>query len=147
MKRIVFKNPDGSCGVVVPAPKHLATLMKDNTEDEALGIIAEKAVPDGLGHRICTTADLPQDRDFRDAWTDDNDTDTVDVDMPKARVMHMDNIRSKRDEKLKELDIETLRGNDVQVQKQVLRDIPGNFDLTTATTPEELKALWPTELE
>ena len=33
---------------------------------------------------------------------------------------------------LKELDIETLKGNDVQDRKQTLRDIPKNFDLSKA---------------
>jgi len=37
------------------------------------------------------------------------------------------------------LDVETLKGNDVQAAKQVLRDIPKNFSLDGATTPEELK--------
>jgi hypothetical protein len=58
----------------------------------------------------------------------------------------MDNIRSKRDEKLKELDIEQLKGVDVSAQKQVLRDIPQTFDLTGAATPDELKTLWPPEV-
>jgi hypothetical protein len=86
-------------------------------------------------------SDIPVDRYFREAWVSGDKP--IDIDMNKARNIHMDRIRRARDEKLKALDVETLKGNDVHAQKQVLRDIPQTFDLTIATTPEELKALWP----
>ena len=81
--------------------------------------------------------ELP-DREFRDAWSHD-----VDVDMPRARKLHMNKIRKARDLKLEELDIETLKGNNVQIEKQKLRDIPKKFKLTKAETPEALSLLWP----
>ena len=59
----------------------------------------------------------------------------------------MDEIRKVRNKKLEELDVETLRGVDVQEKKQKLRDIPSTFDLTKAATPKDLKALWPNELK
>lgn len=134
--RIVFKNQDGSCGVIIPAADWEGTLEE----------LAEKDVPEGLSWRLCNLEDIPSDRAFRDAWTDDNLTNTVDVDMVKARDIHMGRIRDARDMKLKELDVETMRGLDVQAQKQLLRDIPQNLDLTTATTPDELKSIWHEEL-
>ena len=48
---------------------------------------------------------------------------------------------------MKELDIETMKGNNVQAQKQALRDLPSIFDLSGANTPDELKILIPTELK
>lgn len=147
-QRIVFKNVDGSCGIIVPAPE---ALQRMSIED-----IAEKDVPPGLQFRITTTDKIPVDRTFRGAWTDDNPTDTVDVDMPKARILHMNSLRSLRDEKLKALDIEhikaeeqgdaTLKSN-IATQKQELRDMPQTFDLSVATTPEELKAMIPDSLK
>lgn len=135
-KRIVIKNDDGTCGILIPSPNWNGTLEE----------LAEKDVPEGKEWRIVNESDIPLDRTFRNAWTDDNETETIDVDMNKAQEIHMNNIRKVRDEKLKELDIETLKGNDVQDQKQILRDIPQNFDLSGASTPEELKELWPSEL-
>ena len=135
-KRIVFKNPDGSCGIIIPAENTGLTIEE----------IAAKDVPSGLEHRITDTSNILSDRTFREAWTDDNPTDTVDVDMPRARVIHMDRIRDLRDIKLEELDKETLKGNDVQAAKQVLRDLPSTLDLSVATTPEELVALTPSEV-
>jgi len=95
----------------------------------------------------------PTDRTFRDAWTDDNPGDQVDVDMPKARTIHMNRIRVVRDAELAKLDIAWSRamakgvGADViEAKRQKLRDLPQTFDLTSSATPEELKAMWPNEL-
>jgi len=85
--------------------------------------------------------EIPTDRTFRDAWTKD-----LTIDMPKAREIQMAKIRKERDKALAALDIETLKGKDVQAEKQILRDLPQNFDLSVASTPEELKQLWPQEL-
>lgn len=71
---------------------------------------------------------------------------TFSFDIEKAKELHMGKIRVARDEKLEELDLQTLKGIDVQAEKQVLRDIPQNFDLSKAKTLEELSVLWPAEL-
>ena len=96
------------------------------------------------GHESVRAEDVPADETFRNAWKLDGG---IKVDMDKAREIHMSRIRAARDEALAALDIEQLKGNDVQAQKQALRDIPRKFDLTVAQTPEELKALWPDELK
>tara|TARA_R110000824_G_C14876126_1_gene642826 strand:+ start:293 stop:553 length:261 start_codon:yes stop_codon:yes gene_type:complete len=80
----------------------------------------------------------------------------VNVNMGKARVIHMDAIRVVRNAELVAKDITFMRAveaGDASAQstigtaKQVLRDIPSTFDITTdVDTPEKLKAKWPTEL-
>lgn len=93
------------------------------------------------------TADkIPTDRTFRNAWKHGDDG-LVTVHMPTARNMHMDKIREERNKKLQHLDVEQLKGNDVAAEKKIMRNIPQTFDLTGATTPEELSALWPDELK
>jgi len=76
------------------------------------------------------------------------------VDMPKARGIHMDQIRSVRNKQLADLDVPFMRAVEtgdtsgqarIASEKQVLRDIPQTLDLTT-DTPEELKAIWPIEI-
>jgi hypothetical protein len=89
------------------------------------------------------------------AWEMDTDG-TPKVNLAKARVVHMDVIRVVRDAELVEKDLTSLRAieagdTDAQAtigtEKQVLRDLPATFDLTTGVdTPEKLKAKWPTEL-
>jgi len=95
-------------------------------------------------------------RDARDgAW--EMDTEGLpNVNMPKARGVQMDFIRMDRNTKLVVLDgLQNRamgRGDNVErdrleAQKQILRDIPQTFDLTTRNdTPMELRAMWPAEL-
>jgi len=72
------------------------------------------------------------------------------INMPKARGIQMDKIRAVRNEELAKKDIEFMKALEVDdgshkaiaTEKQVLRDIPQTFDLTT-DTPEELKQKWP----
>ena len=80
----------------------------------------------------------------------------INVNMTKARAIHLAEIRRVRNEELAAKDITFMRAveagdTDAQAtigtEKQVLRDIPATFDITTdAGTPELLKAKWPTEL-
>jgi len=89
------------------------------------------------------------------AWEMDTDG-TPKVNMAKARGVHMDTIRVVRNAELVKKDLTSLRAIEagdtdaqatIATEKQVLRDIPATFDLTTdAGTPEKLKAKWPTEL-
>jgi len=75
----------------------------------------------------------------------------VTVNMDKARVIHMDKIRVVRNAELAATDITFMRAveagdkaaqSTIARQKQVLRDIPQTFDLTTRT-PGQLKQKWP----
>lgn len=164
-KVVIINNGDGTCGIIVPAPdmfvagsktRSLVPELDNSTDVEVLDWIIAKDVPDGREHRIVDRANLPVDRYFRNAWTDDNNTDTVDVDMEKARNIQMTNIRKVRNEKLQALDIATMKAlslgdseqaTDIESQKQVLRDIPQTFDLSVYETPEDLKEAMPEELQ
>ena len=80
----------------------------------------------------------------------------INVNMTKARAIHLTEIRRVRNEELVKEDITFMRAveagdasaqSTVATKKQVLRDIPATFDITTGiTTPELLKARWPSEL-
>ena len=80
----------------------------------------------------------------------------INVNMTRARAIHLTEIRRVRNEELVKEDINMLKaieaGNTseqstVATKKQTLRDIPATFDITTGvTTPELLKARWPSEL-
>lgn len=129
-KRIIYKNLNGSVGVIVPSSK-----WKGSIEE-----LADKDVPHGLEFKIVDAVNVPSDRNFRAAWIF---SDGIDVDMIKAQEIHMNYLRKIRDEKLKMLDIEQLKGHAVTAEKKALRDMPLNVDLTTATTPEALKNIIP----
>ena len=80
----------------------------------------------------------------------------VNVNMTKAREIHLAEIRRVRNEELVKEDVTFMRAVEaedtdaqatIKTKKQTLRDIPATFDLTTdVDTPEKLLAKWPTEL-
>ena len=80
----------------------------------------------------------------------------INVNMTKARAIHLAEIRRVRNEELVKKDVPFMRAVEagdtsaqatIGTEKQVLRDIPATFDITTGvTTLELLKARWPAEL-
>ena len=80
----------------------------------------------------------------------------INVDMTKARAIHLAENRRVRNEELVKEDVTFMRAVEaedtdaqatIKTKKQTLRDLPATFDITTdVDTPEKLKAKWPTEL-
>ena len=79
----------------------------------------------------------------------------VNVNMTKARAIHLTEIRRVRNEELVKEDINMLKAieagdastqSTVAAKKQTLRDIPATFSLDSYADPETLKAAWPSEL-
>lgn len=98
----------------------------------------------------CDELDLPPDRYFRDAWAYSGGK--VQVDMHLARSIHMVHIREARDAVLSGLDVPWMKAVEagdrvaidaIVIEKQKLRDIPQNFDLSHRLTPGTLKLSWP----
>ena len=152
-KRIVYTNADGNCCVVHPA-YYDRTRPEGETEARLLVRVIAKAIPVGTPYATIDETAIPSDRTFRNAWEQDNNGHPR-VNMPRARIIHMNRIRLVRDVELAALDVLFMRaveaGDAAEQQriaalKQVLRDIPATFDLSVYTTPNALKAAWPTEL-
>ena len=80
----------------------------------------------------------------------------INVNMTKARAIHLAEIRRVRNAELVKEDVTFMRAIEaedtdaqatIKTKKQTLRDIPATFDITTdVDTPEKLKAKWPAEL-
>ena len=75
------------------------------------------------------------------------------IDMAKAREIHKTNIRTARTPKLAELDIEFQKALEtsadtsaIVAKKQVLRDAPADSGIASASTADELKAQWKTDI-
>ena len=75
------------------------------------------------------------------------------IDMAKAREIHRTNIRSAREPKLAELDIEFQKAletgastTDIVSKKQALRDAPADSAIASANTEAKLKAQWNTSI-
>ena len=80
----------------------------------------------------------------------------INVNMAKARAIHLEVIRKVRNAELVKEEVTFMRAVEagdtdtqatIATKKQTLRDLPATFDITTdADTPEKLKARWPAEL-
>jgi hypothetical protein len=116
--------------------EHIAKLEADDQEIISTRILEDESL-------------LPSDRHFRNAWTDDLDTNTVDIDINKAKEIQKDVLRQLRAPKLTALDVEVMKaieqGNNDKVAelaavKQQLRDVT---KLALPNDVEELKAFIP----
>jgi len=154
-----WERPDGGISIRYPAYNNRDRPVGDT--DEALRERAVARDSTYLNEKYgvcvpheCDSADLPVDDYFFSAWVWAGTE--VNVNMTKARAIHLAEIRKVRNEELVKLDVPFMRAveagdTDAQArigtEKQTLRDLPATFDLTTDNdTPEELKAKWPTEL-
>jgi len=142
MEKVIFfdKDPQYNCTrVVTPGDKGSIDSILASLPDSAVDV------------RVIAAGDLPTDRTFRNAWKPD-----LTVDMDKAKGIWKDKMREVRAPKLVALDLEFMRAiesgdekakGEVMEKKKVLRDVTAHPDIDKAQTPDELKAVWPTELE
>lgn len=164
-KRILWTNPDGSVAVCCPAINIGETL----TDEEAVArALAPRLSANGSVHRdvplnatnvtvvavSVVDAIAPQKKPFRNAWTWNGVT--LAVDMPKARVIWRQEMRAHRAKRWQLWDAEYLKADEagdlarkaqLAAKRQQLRDVTAHPGIDAATTPDELKAVWPAILE
>ena len=144
--KTVIKCTDGSVAVM--------TLVDGADLSEALRKWNDVNPGKYLSHRDMEDDAIPTDREFREAWTDTTPELIIDIDMVKARKIHLDRIRAKRNKELDRLDKEQIKAQDqnntvevekIKTQKQVLRELPQTIAaaLEAAQTTEELKKVKP----
>lgn len=135
MPFITYPQPNGQVAVIIPADPSLSI-------DE----IAAKDVPEGLPYKIVDSLDI--DNDFFNAY-EFHAEDGAEVNIDKAKGIHLDKFRAARAPKLAALDIaffkavETsneVKQAEIATQKQELRDIT---KITLPDTLPEIKAVWP----
>ena len=139
MKKIAVKRSDGGVSIIVPTNEATpALLLRD-----ALAVVGY------VSHREIEDNKIPTDRYFRNAWTDDNPTTTVDVDITKAKDIKKNYMRQLRKPKLEALDIEFMKAletGDTQAQSSIAakkQELRAVTDLSLPETVEELKAFLP----
>lgn len=147
--RIVWRKPDGSLSITVPASPRL-----DGEDDAAyldrVAARTQAATPslaDAARVYNVASADLiPGDRTFRGAWTIDGDV--IRVDMGKAREIQKDRLRELRTPILAQLDKALERATDqrnndeaarISARRQALRDVTAVPEIAAARTPDDLK--------
>ena len=150
-KVIIYNQENGIMAICVPANNSGLTVEE----------VAKKDCPEGA--KIVDRTDLDGlDNDFRNAWSCDSDMSPT-VDMTLAKDVWRDKIRKARKPKLEELevrkplleeqDILFMRAqeagedtSEIVATKNKLRDFPAKPEIDSATTVEELKAIWDNDL-
>jgi len=154
-KIIVIKNNNGSCSILHPAPEMfdpnsrtrqalLENQINFKDDEEVLQFIINKDVPEGAAYRITTIDKLPSDKSFRNAWTDNFDTETVDVDIEKAKELHKNTLRALRSPILAKLDVDYMRADEAgneELKKAIVEKKQALRDVTDLPLPEDVAQL------
>ena len=143
MSKVIIYNQEesGIMAICVPANNSGLTIEE----------VAAKDCP--AGAKIIDKTDLDSlDNTFRNAWVCDGDMNPT-TDMTKAKDIWRDKIRIARKPKLEELDVQYMRAQEagedtsaIVATKNKLRDFPAKAEIESATTVEELKAIWDNDL-
>jgi len=138
MTQVIAYQISGGVSIVIP------------TGEVPFEVVLQKDVPAGVNYKVVDSSELPSDRAFRNAWIFN---DGVEIDLTQAKEIHKNNIRTVRKPLLEELDVEFQRAletnsdtSTIVAQKVALRDATIDPAIEAATTPEELKASWNTNL-
>jgi len=157
-KVVVYTNKDGSVSIMTPA----------DPGAKALQAVIGRDLPADVDYRVTSVENIPTSRTFRAAWTDTDPTETVDIDLPRAKEIWRERIRYCREPALAALDIEFARASEVVAfgdaetdsfmearhvaqnvvaRKKVLRDAPSDPRIDKAKTVDELVKVWPEGLD
>ena len=114
--------------------------------------IAKKDVPEGETYYILDKADVPTDDTYWEA-VNYSPSNGFTWDIAKSKEIQKGMIRTAREPKLQELDVQFQRAlesgastSSIVTQKQALRDATASTALANATTIAEIKASWDTAL-
>jgi len=135
MPFITYQQENGQVAVLVPV-------------DPSMSIeeIAIKDVPEGFPYKIVDSVDI--DNDYFNAY-EFNEESGAEVNIAKAKAIHLNKFREARKPKLEALDIafmkaveqaDTAKQAEIAAQKQALRDVTLTPLLDTLP---EMKATWP----
>ena len=140
-KVIIYTDSDGNLVELWPAPGLDPV------------VVANKDVPTGISYFIDDDSNLPGDDNFRSAWKENSGSVVVDMDL--AKEIHKDNIRTVRKPLLEGKDADYMKAlesadttaqTSIAAEKQSLRDATEDPDIAAATTPDELRNSWKTDL-
>ena len=108
---------------------------------------AKQSVPAGVPYRIVNDDEVPSDRTFRNAWSDDNG---IKVDMPKAKAITHEARRAARSAEFAPLDIKATIPSEAVAAEAARAGIRAKYAIMqtaidAATTTDQLKAAMPQE--
>lgn len=101
----MYTRHDGGLSIVIPVPKEAVERLLGSLTDEAYEAhVFSKSVPeDAIEPRYIDDADIPADREFRNAWADISTEAKVDIHHGEAKKIALEKLRLARKEKFIEL--------------------------------------------
>lgn len=149
--KIALKMRDGSLAVMTFITRGAPNIDRKATPEAVDAEIVKTFGPGAVlrWHPIAD-ADVPESREYRNAWTISDSGGTIEYDMGKARELHRSKLRVLREPLLAELDVETMKALETKddarltaavVAKQALRDAPADPRIDAAQTIDELRAI------
>ena len=132
MKIIYTRPSDGGVSIITAAPREvLEQVLGPLTVEEYEAHVLERSIPDGAQNvRQISPEDVPNDREFREAWVDVAEDTKVNIDLAKAKELQLTKLRELRNRALEKLDKDYMIAielgtatTDIKAAKQQLRDI------------------------
>lgn len=154
MKKLMYTRPDGGVSIVYPVTKEqIEKQLGALTDEQYEAHVRERSIPiDAVNVTEVDDADIPSDREFRDAWKQLDAK--IDFDLEKAKAIQLNRVRAAREPKLVELDKQFMfaieRGEDTKeivAQKQKLRDITEPLKALAPSSIDDIKNGFPGELK
>ena len=142
--KIIFENSEGGVSIIVPTPKHLATL--EGTDAEKMEQIAADSVPYGVDYEVVEDSVVPSDRTFRNAWK--KDTTGMRVSLSASKEIAHDKRREARTKEFAPLDIKATipaEAEEAETERAAIRTKYATMQtgIDNAANVEELKTLLP----
>lgn len=150
----MYTRPDGGVSIVYPVTKEqIEKQLGALTDEQYEAHVRERSIPiDAVNVTEVDDADIPSDREFRDAWKQLDAK--IDFDLEKAKAIQLNRVRAAREPKLVELDKQFMfaieRGEDTKeivAQKQKLRDITEPLKALAPSSIDDIKNGFPGELK
>lgn len=140
MKKIVYISPENNkLHVVHPADKEsIERHMGEMTDEEYEYHVISRSIPKNVTqYRFIDDNDLPEDREFREAWCDVTSESRIDIDCSKAKEIALNRLRQIRNKKLDDTDKEILRAQELGLDTTNIKELRQSLRNVT----EPLKAL------
>jgi len=148
--RVIYK-ADDSVMVIYPV---LKSRRENESEFEWLNRVFDKATPDGADYDDIDLEQMPlPDRRFRTAWK--RGKNGIDVDLARAKIQILEELRLTRNAELNETDMLITRASEIGTKSEIeklkqyrqqLRDLPQIINFDKIKTVDRLQAIYPRKL-
>ena len=122
---------DNGVSIVVGAPREaIEKVLGPLTQEQYEAHIMERSIPEGaMNVKVISDDDIPESREFRNAWVDATPDSKVNIDLAKAKDVKLEEMRALRKVLFEALDKKLImaieKGEDldaIRAEKQALRD-------------------------